>query len=305
MKHTVKEWIETTRYWSFTVSAMPVIVTFVYLCSTHRIAWEAMPVIKFAMATAGIVILHAAGNLLSDYFDYKRGIDNKDNYGVPQLVTGRFQPNEYILFSAILFVTGCAIGIALTFLSGAGLLIIGGIGAVLAMLYSQFKSKALGDLYMFTMFGVLPPIGTSFVICGNVVLESLIPAIPLGIITVSVLHANNTSDMEGDRKAGIRTLAMILGGRRSSRLYIAYMIIPFIFLIASVVSRFFCSVGLHWLALLSLLSFPQALSNIKRASEFPSKGVAALEGLDFASSRLHLMFSLLLTISLVASSFIG
>lgn len=305
MKHTAKEWFETTRYWSFTVSAMPVIVTFAYLCNTHRIVWGPVPIINFILATIGIVVLHAAGNLLSDYFDHKEGVDNPEAYAVPQLVSGKFQPQEYLRFSAALFVLGCTIGIVLVFLSGWQLLIIGGIGAVLAMLYSQFKFKALGDLYVFTMFGVLPPIGTSYVICGYVVWQALVLAIPMGIITVSVLHANNTTDIESDRKAGIKTLAMILGGSKASKLYIAYMLIPFIYMIVVVALQLCGAVGLHWSALLCLLAFPQALGNLKRAAEYPAKGLSALAGLDFASSQLHLKFSLLLTAALAASAFIG
>lgn len=60
-----------------------------------------------------MALLHAAGNVLSDWFDYRRGIDNKDAYAVPNLVFGHFQPKEY--------------AVALT------------------ALYSFFKYHALGD----------------------------------------------------------------------------------------------------------------------------------------------------------------
>ena len=103
MKHSVKEWFFATRFWSFPVPLMPVVVTFAYLCSVGAVAISGGLLVKFVLALLGVVSLHAAGNLLSDWFDFRSGVDNEKAFAVENLVFGRFQPREYLIFSIILF----------------------------------------------------------------------------------------------------------------------------------------------------------------------------------------------------------
>lgn len=293
MKHTVKEWFEVTRYWSFPVSSMPVVVTFAYLLSRGMVPDGPLPVICFILALVGVVILHSAGNVLSDYFDYKTGVDNTEAFAVPNLVFKKFEPREYLIFSIILFVAGCLIGLVLTLLTGWTLLVIGGIGVVLTACYAFFKYHALGDLDIFIIFSILIMLGSAFVITRALPYDVLVLALPVGIITVSVLHANNTSDIESDRKAGMKSFAMLLGGKTSACLYKVYMVIPFLAVIAAVAFGW-----LSPLALLSLLAAVPAAKNFKAASLYKEKGISAMDGLDIGSAQLQLAFSGLLSIGL-------
>ena len=130
---------------------MPVLAAGAYL------AWRGYEVrwLCAVLALVGNVIFHAAGNVLSDWWDYRKGIDNERAYAVPNLVFHHFEPAEYMRFSVILFAVGIAIGILLTILCGWKLLLIGGIGFILAASYSFFKFRALGDIFVFVCFGVL------------------------------------------------------------------------------------------------------------------------------------------------------
>lgn len=85
---------------------------------------------------------------------------------------------------------------------------------------------------------------------GSVVWDAGVLAVPLGLITVSVLHANNTVDIETDAAAGIRTFAMLIGGKASSILYKVYMMLPFVCMLCFVIVGW-----LHPLALLSLAAY--------------------------------------------------
>jgi len=287
---------------------MPVLVTFAYLVNTHRIEWGVIPVLNFVLALVGIVILHAAGNILSDYRDYKSGVDNEKAFAVPNLVFHKFEAREYLIAGLVLLGLGSLIGLAifadLFFLSpssnGWGLLAVGVAGVLLSVLYSWLKYRALGDLDIFFEYALLPILGTSYAVTASFVWEALVFAIPVGLITVSVLHANNTRDMETDRAAGIRTLPMLIGAKASYRLYIAYMIIPFVAIALAVVLG-----GLDWTSLLCLVAVVKAYANIKAANEFKTKGIEAMNMLDLGSSQLQLMFSLSLSLGLVIGSFIG
>ena len=286
-----------TRYWSFPVSTMPVVATFAYLLSLGMVPEGIKPVVCFALALLGVVILHSAGNVMSDYFDYKTGVDNPEAFAVPNLVFGKFQPQEYLIFSIILFAAGCGIGLVLTLLTGWKLLIIGGIGVVLTAGYSFLKYHALGDLDIFIIFSVLIMLGTAFVITGEIVPEVLVLALPVGIITVSVLHANNTFDIVSDGNAGMKSLAMLLGGKASSRLYMAYMCVPFVSVAVAVVAGW-----LSPFALVSLIAAVPAWKNLKAASHYDEKGIETMSGLDQASAKLQLVFSLLLSAGLFVSA---
>lgn len=295
MKHTVKEWLVATRFWSFSVSAMPVIVTVTFLMwKGYDIRW-----LCAVLALVGNVMFHAAGNVLSDWWDYRKGVDNEKAYAIPQLVFGHFTPREYLTFSSILFAVAICIGLVLTCLTGWELLIIGGIGALLAANYSFFKFRALGDIFVFICFAILPVIGTSFVATGAVEWPALVISIPLGIFTIGVLHDNNTVDIETDKEAGIRTLPMLFGEKTSVKIFIAYMIIPFIAVIVS------CILGyLPWLSLVCLIAAGAAAGNIKAALGYFSKGRESMMGLDQKTAGLHMIFSILLAISLLVASFI-
>lgn len=293
MKHSLKEWFVVTRYWSFPVSTMPVVATFAYLFSKGLVPPGVMPYVTLVLSIIGVILLHSAGNVLSDWADYKSGVDNENAYAVPNLVFHKFQPEEYLRFSTILFIAGIIVGILITIISGSGLFIVGVVGVLLTMLYSFFKFHALGDLDIFIIFGVLTVLGTTYAITGRYVPEALLLSLPIGIITVSVLHANNTVDTETDRAAGIKTFAMLIGLEASSRLYRCYMLLPFACILVSVVARW-----LHPLALLCILAAIPAWKNFHQASQYKHLGLDAMKGLDQASAKLQLVFSGLLSIGL-------
>lgn len=299
MKHSFKEWFAVTRYWSFPVSSMPVVVTFAWLFSRGEIAGGFRPYLILILSVLGVVLLHAAGNVLSDMFDYKSGVDNENAFAVPNLVFKKFEPREYLAFSIILFILGIAVGLVLAMLCGTGLLVIGAAGVLLTLLYSFLKYHALGDLDIFIIFGILTVLGTAYALTGEFRPDALLLAIPLGVITVSVLHANNTYDTETDRAAGIKTFGMLIGLKASAILYCTYMVIPFLCIIAYVAAGL-----MHPLALLCLLAAIPAFKNLKKAATYKTAGLEAMAGLDQCSAKLHMAFSLLLSAGLIVAGLI-
>lgn len=295
-QHSLKEWVQTTRYWSFPVSTMPVIVTFSYLFSKGMVPTGAVPWVILVLSLLGVVLLHSAGNLLSDWFDYRSGVDNKDAFAVPNLVFGKFQPKEYLTLSIVCFVLGSLVGLVIVALSGTGVLIVGAIGVFLTALYSFLKYHALGDADIFIIFGILPVLGLSYAVTGSWCPEALVLSLPIGIITVSVLHANNTLDIPTDRAAGIKTFAMVIGEKPSVVLYCCYMLLPFLCIVAAVAAGL-----LPPLALLCLLAGVKAYRNFKQAASYKTAGREAMKMLDFHSSQLQLQFSLLLSAGLLIS----
>lgn len=298
-KHSLKEWVAATRYWSFPVSSMPVIATFAYLFSKGMLPLEWRSLLVFLLSVLGVIVLHSAGNLLSDWADYRSGVDSEQAYAVPNLVFGHFQPVEYLRMSIVLFVLGCLIGVGVVLLSGPAVLLVGVAGVLLTVLYSFLKYHALGDLDIFIIFGILTVLGSTAAATGAIVWDALVLSVPLGIITVSVLHANNTVDIETDGAAGIKTFAMLLGAKASSILYRVYMVLPFLCIVVSV-----CVGWLHPLALICLIAAVPAWKNFAQAGQFAQKGLDAMNGLDQGSAQMQLVFSGLLSLGLLVAGLI-
>lgn len=292
-KHSFKEWLVATRPWSFSASAMPVVVTLAYLYWLK----QDMEWINGVWALVNIVLFHAAGNTWSDYFDYKHGVDAKDTYGVKTITDGMFTPKEIVRLSLGLLAVALIAGVGLMLRTGFPLFYIGIGGAACALLYPPLKFHALGDVVIFLAYAFLPTLGTSYVATGIFHWDVLWVAVPVGLITVAILHANNTRDIRTDSRADIRTLAMKLGGKMSMYVYCAEILFPFGWIAGCVASGTFPL----W-SLLIVVALVPAIGNVRMVSQLPGKGEAAIANLDEMTAKLQLLFSLIFAVSFVIAA---
>lgn len=288
-KHGFKAWLLATRPWSFPASAMPVLATLAYLFwHGYEINW-----LTGVWALLNIIVFHAAGNTWSDYYDYKRGVDREDAIGGMSIVSGEFQACEIKRLAWILLVIAVVAGIGLMLVAGLPVLYFGLAGCALIVLYPWLKYHALGDLDIFLTYSVLPILGTSYVATGALNCETLWLMLPIGLITVGILHVNNTRDIEQDSRAGIKTFAMLVGKRVSVALYIAELMLPFVCVLVAAIYG-----AMPWWSLVVLVALKPALDNCRAMIKLPAEGMKALIGVDEKTAQLQLMFSLLLSLSL-------
>ncbi len=294
-KHSFGQWLFAVRPWSFPASAMPIIVTLAYLFWTGAdMNWG------FGVWTLiNMVLFHVAGNVWSDYNDFKKSVDREDTTGATTLTTGMFQPREIRNLAIGVFVVAAAGGVGLVLLTGLPLLWIGLAGAALTLLYPVLKYNALGDLDILLTFAFLPTIGTSYVTTGAIDWSVLLIALPVGLITDGILHSNNTRDMVPDKRAEIKTLAMGLGAKASAVMYSFEVLFPFVWIAACVVMKV-----MPWPALAALVAFPIALGCSKTMLKSPKEGAELILDLDQRTAQLQMVFSLLLSIAFVISKFV-
>jgi len=291
--HTIKEWLLVTRPWSFPASTMPVLVSIIFLWSQGlEVSWG----LGF-MALVNIILVHAAGNVWSDYFDYKKGVDAADTYGVRILTDKQFTPKEVLCLSVSLQVLAVAMGLLMVYLTGITLLWFGLAGIALSLLYPPLKYAALGDLVIMACYALLPMLGTTFICMGKIVPEVLWLAVPVGSITVAILHANNTRDIETDGRAKIHTFAMLTGRQFALGMYVFELVLPYLWL---TVTALFGLVSPY--TMLTLITFPLALGNCKKMLSYRTGGIPAIANLDEATAKLQLAFSLTLTIGLTINA---
>ena len=294
MKHSFKDWLFATRPWSFPASSMPVLVTVAWSWSRGcDVNW------LFALwALVNIIFVHAAGNVWSDIADYKSGVDAPDTYGVRTLVDGQFTVAEFRKLS--LSLNAIAGGLLLVWLTGITLLYIGVAGILLSLLYPRLKYAALGDLVIIFCYSLLPMAGTSFIISGAIHWDVLWLAVPVGLITVGILHANNVRDITTDRRAGIHTFPLFTGHRFGAWLYAFEVIFPYLWLVALMIFR----LEPWWLGV-AFLSMPIAVRNARTMLTYqPGQSSTAFASLDEKTAQLQLLFSLLLILGLALSKFL-
>ena len=162
------------------------------------------------------------------------------------------------------------------------------------------KYRALGDVVIFLAYALLPTLGTCYVATGVVDWNVLWIALPVGLITVAILHANNTRDMRTDARAEIQTLAMKLGGKASMYVYCAEVLFPFGWIAGLIAAG-----TLPLWTLLVMPALVPAIGNVRVVSRFPGKGESAIAGLDEMTAKLQLLFSLLFTLSFVVAGLLS
>lgn len=293
--HRFSDWVIAVRPWSFPASAMPIIVTIAYLF------WKGAAInwLYGAWALVGMMLFHMTGNTWSDYFDFKKKVDANDTFGAKTITTGMFEAREIRNLAIGLLIISVACGLGLFAVTGLPLLWIGLAGMALTLLYPLMKFNALGDLDILLTFAFLPTLGASYAATGMIDWSVLYVALPVGLITDGILHSNNTRDVLTDKRAGITTMAMALGGKFSSWLYAFEMIFPFIWVgILSIIGI----MPLH--TIIVFMTVPVAVACQRTMKRSLKEGARPIADLDVRTANLQLVFSTLLTIAFVSAKYI-
>lgn len=294
-KHTLGQWIIALRPWSIPASAMPVIVTLSFLFwKGTEINW-----LNGILALIGMILFHLSGNTWSDYYDYKQNVDTEETYGAKTLTTKMFKPEEIKKLSIILLVAASIIGITLLILTGLPLLWIGLTGLACTILYPYLKFNALGDIDILLTFALLPTIGTSYATTGAIDWSVIVITLPIGLITDGILHSNNIRDIKTDKRANIKTMAMVLGTKIAAKLYLFEITFPFILIsICSIIG----TLPLH--TNIVLIALPTAIACAKTITNTTGNNNQPISDIDARTAQLQLQFSALLSIALILARFI-
>jgi 1,4-dihydroxy-2-naphthoate octaprenyltransferase len=244
------------------------------------------------------LLLQIGSNLANDVFDFERGTDTPERLG-PLRVTqaGLLKPAQVKIGMIVVFVLAALFGLYLAWLGGWPVIMIGIAAILAAIAYTggpfPLGYHGLGDLFVFIFFGLASVAGTYYVQAGFVSAAAWWMTVPPGLIITAILVVNNLRDLENDRNAGKRTLAVILGEQATKTQYllcmiIAYLILPFAALIGVI----------PWFSLAAWLSLPIAL----RASRlvFSQRG-RALNAALAGTGQTALLFSILFGIGLAFS----
>jgi 1,4-dihydroxy-2-naphthoate octaprenyltransferase len=172
--------------------------------------------------------LQVGVNYSNDYSDGVRGVD-VGRRGPVRLTASGLAPAQAVKRAAVLsFAVASVAGVALAIAVDWRLLLVGAACVLAAALYSggpkPYASAGLGEVAVLVFFGFVATCGSAFVHQGRLTGLAVVAAIPMGLSACAILLANNLRDVESDRTAGKRTLAVRIGAPAARRLYELCMI---------------------------------------------------------------------------------
>ncbi len=255
--------------------------------------------LAFVAALIGSVFIQIGTNLSNDYSDARRGADTEDRLGPVRVTAGGLLPPRRVLVGTyVAFGVALAAGLYLTVIAGIELLIVGLVSILAGVLYTggprPYGYEGLGELFVFLFFGVVAVGGSYFVQTEELRWEALALAVPVGLLAAAVLVVNNVRDIDTDRRAGKRTLAVKLGRDRARTLFTAMLALAFIAPAATWLTG-----GLSAWVLLTVLALPVGV-RLSRTVSSRTDG-PALNAALAGTGMLLAVFSLLLAIGVLLS----
>lgn len=292
--NTLMRYVVATRPWSFSMSVIS--VTMGTLLASEKGDLRSIHWGWYAVVALGIVLVHAAGNVLNDYFDSRKGVDRADS------PTALYRPHPILgglMSSGALLAEGLAL-VALAGLAGLTLALfrsphvfwIAGAGLLLTVFYTGWplalKYRALGEFVVFAVWGPLMFLGAYAVQARALSWRPVVASVPFGILVALVLFANNMRDIAHDSRSEIKTLGILFGPRGSLRLFAALMLSAYVYVGAAVA----LGVLSPWL-LVVLLSLPMAARLLAGFAK------AVPEAADAVTAKLDTLFGILFVAGLV------
>jgi 1,4-dihydroxy-2-naphthoate polyprenyltransferase len=280
-------WVMAARPRTLPAAVAPVLVGTALAGSEH-----VFRPLAFVCALIGSVFIQIGTNLSNDYSDARRGADTEDRLGPVRVTAGGLMPPRQVLVGTyVAFGIAVAAGAYLVAIAGWQLLVVGAASILAGVLYTggprPYGYEGLGEVFVFLFFGVVAVVGSYYVQTERLIWEAFALAVPVGLLVSSILVVNNLRDIETDRRAGKRTLAVRIGRTRTRRLFAAMIAVAFLSPIV-----IWLAGGLSAWLLLALVSAPLApplMRTVGTRTDGP-----ALNGALADTGRLVAAFSMLL-----------
>ncbi len=290
----IRIWLMAARPKTLPVGLAPVLVG-TALAATA----DVFEPLRFAAALLGALFIQVGANLSNDYSDARRGADTEDRLGPVRVTAGGLVPPRQVLVATyVTFALAVLCGAYLIAVAGWELLLVGAASIVAGVLYTggprPYGYEGFGELFVFLFFGIVAVAGSFFVQTETLVWEAFALAVPVGLLAAAVLVVNNVRDVDTDRRAGKRTLAVRLGRERTRTLfaamvYASYLLAPVTWVFGPLSP---------WM-LLPFLSLPLA-APVVRAVRTRTDGPSLNEALAH-TGRLELVFCVLLCAGILLS----
>lgn len=301
--YTIKKWWLSARPYSLSASAIPVLFGASLALDQGR---QDLNFTLLFLSLIAMLLLQAGANILNDIHDFRNGLDRVITPVSGGIVRGIITIRQAWVAVIILFSAGSGLGIFISFKTTPWLMLIGISGLLIGWFYSHgnktsLKFRSLGDAAVFFSFGTLGALGSWMVQTRHFSWLPVLWSIPIALLIIAIVHANNWRDMKSDQAHGVHTVANLLGDTGSMRYYTFLIFSPFLIVLALItLPRFFNQTSFPLAGLLIIFCLPLALKLQNKASlrhrpAHPHDFIA----LDGATAQLNLVFGVLCTLSLI------
>jgi 1,4-dihydroxy-2-naphthoate polyprenyltransferase len=223
-----------------------------------------------ALAGLGLLLTHAAVNILNDYFDFRSGIDlvtqrTPFSGGSGVLPAGLLSPRQALWLGVSCLALAVPIGIYFIAIKGWELLPLLLLAAFFIILYSPLILKRPWPEWAAGAgLGALPVLGMFFVQAGAYTFNAVIASIPCAFLVHNLLLLNEFPDVEADKTANRRTMPIVAGTKRAAVFYSGVQLATYVWIFGWVAAG-----GFHnntrfpvW-TLLGLLTLPLSIRAIR------------------------------------------
>jgi 1,4-dihydroxy-2-naphthoate octaprenyltransferase len=234
------------------------------------------------------VLIQVGANLANDLFDFEKGADTSQRLGPPRVTqSGLASPRQVRLAMILSFSAAALFGLYLISVGGWPILVVGVLCIAAGIAYTggpwPLGYHGLGDLFVFLFFGLVAVIGSAYLQTGILNPTAFAAALPVGCTVTAILVVNNLRDIETDRLANKRTLAVRLGAPLTRAQYTLLLLLPYVLVTGFVVRGVFPQAC--WLTWITLPLAVSLLRTVVRGTEGRALN-AVLKG----TGQLHLFF---------------
>jgi 1,4-dihydroxy-2-naphthoate octaprenyltransferase len=284
-------WLAAMRPRTLSLSVVPVAVGAALVASGGGVhPWPLAAIALFAA-----FCIQVGTNLHNDAADGARGADGPDRLGPPRVTAlGLVSASAMRRAALLAFALAGLAGVSLVWAGGWPILCLGLLSLAAGWSYSggpkPISYSPLGEVFVIVFFGLSGVMGTVWLLVGGVDWASFTGGLAVGLFAAAVLLVNNHRDEVTDRRAGRRTLAILIGPQRAHWLYAFLMLAPFALLpvLAAVLRH-----GAVWPAFIAL---PAALW---MAWRFPQSHGRALNAILGRTAQVQLLYGALLCLGLL------
>jgi 1,4-dihydroxy-2-naphthoate octaprenyltransferase len=245
---------------------------------------------RAALALKVGVWLQIGVNFANDYSDGVKGTDEK-RIGPTRLVASGLASAKAVKNAAFVsFAIASVAGLWLSLLTSPLLILIGILAIAAAWGYTGGKNpygySGLGEVSVFTFFGLVATMGTYYAQTEKVTVLSFIVAIPMGALSCAILAVNNIRDRAQDELVGKKTLAVRLGDVKARRMFVSLLVLAHVAAVATLIPT----------AMLTLLVAPMSYS----ISKLVLSGVSGKDLIPVLgrTGKLQLMFAIVFALAL-------
>ncbi len=223
-----QSWVLASRPKTLLAAFVPVIIG-----SALAYADGALNLLAALVALICSILIQAGTNFVNDLYDYLSGADKADREGPTRaLAAGLLTTKEMKAGIVINYAVTFLLGLYLVHLGGWLILAIGVLSIIAGIIYTAgpypLAYNGLGDIFVFIFFGLIGTVGSYYVQTLRISSLSVLSAIPVGALITNILIVNNYRDIEEDKLAGKRTLAVMFGKNFSRIQYLIFMIVSYL-----------------------------------------------------------------------------